>query len=59
MLRIGPCARAPAHPARPARPRACAQSLEAIARLNKGFKADMCTRTRPQIGERSAGAATG
>jgi exportin-T len=26
------------------------QSLEAIARLNKGFKADLCTRTRPQLG---------
>lgn len=27
------------------------QSLEAIARLNKGFKCDLCTRSRPQIGE--------
>ncbi|KIY98490.1 hypothetical protein MNEG_9470 [Monoraphidium neglectum] len=27
------------------------QALEAIARLNKGFKADMCTRTRPQLGQ--------
>jgi exportin-T len=26
------------------------QSLEAIARLNKGFKAELCTRTRPQLG---------
>jgi exportin-T len=27
------------------------QSLEAIARLNKGFKWELCTRSRPQIGE--------
>lgn len=26
------------------------QSLEAIARLNKGFKWELCTRSRPQIG---------
>jgi exportin-T len=28
------------------------QSLEAIARLNKGFKYELCTRSRPQIGEK-------
>jgi exportin-T len=27
------------------------QSLEAVARLNKGFKCELCTRSRPQIGE--------
>lgn len=26
------------------------QSLEAIARLNKGFKCELCTRSRPQLG---------
>lgn len=27
------------------------QSLEAVARLNKGFKCELCIRSRPQIGE--------
>ena len=27
------------------------QSLEAVVRINKGFKNDLCTRTRPQLGE--------
>lgn len=26
------------------------QSMEAIARLNKGFKCELCTRSRPQLG---------
>jgi exportin-T len=30
------------------------QSLEAIARLNKGFKWELCTRSRPQIGARQS-----
>lgn len=29
------------------------QSLEAIARLNKGFKWELCTRSRPQLGEQA------
>jgi exportin-T len=28
------------------------QAMEAIARLNKGFKWELCTRNRPQLGER-------
>lgn len=27
------------------------QAMEAIARLNKGFKWELCTRSRPQLGE--------
>ncbi len=28
------------------------QALEAIARISKGFNANLCTRVRPEIGER-------
>lgn len=27
------------------------QALEAIARISKGFNANLCTRVRPEIGE--------
>lgn len=29
------------------------QALEAIARISKGFNANLCTRVRPEIGKRS------
>lgn len=34
------------------------QALEAVVRLNKGFKTDLATRTRPRIGARSGWART-
>mmetsp|Transcript_5354 Transcript_5354/g.11718 ORF Transcript_5354/g.11718 Transcript_5354/m.11718 type:complete len:1077 (-) Transcript_5354:655-3885(-) len=36
---------------RPTSPGLILQALEAIVRLSKGFRPDMCTRTRPQLGQ--------
>lgn len=37
----------------PSSPGLILQALEAVVRLNKGFRTDLCTRTRPQLGERA------
>ncbi len=36
----------------PSSPGLILQALEAIVRLNKGFKSELCTRSRPHIGGR-------
>lgn len=46
----GPAANGNASAAGPSPSGLITQALESIARLNKGFKTDMATRTRPQIG---------
>lgn len=38
----------------PSSPGLILQALEAVVRLNKGFRTDLCTRTRPQLGEQAA-----